>query len=50
MSTHDNGAIETPEWSPEPHACPFERCFVCEPHEGAGTYPLPMPLDGRGEN
>jgi hypothetical protein len=32
---------ETPEWAPEPRCCPFDQCYVCQPHEGAGTYPLP---------
>jgi hypothetical protein len=38
---------ETPEWAPEPRCCPFESCYVCEPHEGAGTYPPNVVL---GEN
>jgi hypothetical protein len=32
---------DTPDWSVTRHPCPFERCYVCEPHEGGGTYPLP---------
>lgn len=23
MSTHDNGAIATPDWHVDPHQCPF---------------------------
>jgi hypothetical protein len=31
----------------DPRGCPFERCYVCEPHEGSGAYPPNVVL---GEN
>jgi hypothetical protein len=45
VSTYDNGAIDTPDWTPERHPCPFDTCDVCDTNadqvSGYGTYPLP---------
>lgn len=30
MTTYENGAIETPDWTPDaPKCCPFPACGVC---------------------
>lgn len=45
----ENGVPETPDWHPEPHACPFDNCQVCETRQQSIAFHVPDSIE-RGDN